>query len=190
MNLHKTDELVKDAAVALQYLKEGNERFVKDELCNKDTYKADREVLKGGQKPFAVIVTCSDSRVSPEIYFDQKLGDIFIIRNAGNVIDATALGSIEYAVEHLHSPLVVVVGHSSCGAVGAAMAGGELPANIKSITDRIQASVAKGGDAEQVEKQNAIDQAKAVEADELVQHCGAKVVPAYYNIHTGEVTWL
>src|SRR5574337_648976 len=80
-----------------------------------------REELAKGQHPHAVIVTCSDSRVAPEIVFNQDLGHIFVVRTAGNVVDAVALGSIEYAVEHLHTPLVVVMGHESCGAVNAAV---------------------------------------------------------------------
>lgn len=189
MRIHQPTELIRDAATALEMLKEGNARFVKGELCNKDSYAADREALDGGQKPFAVIVTCSDSRVAPEIFFDQKLGDIFIIRNAGNVIDATALGSIEYAVEHLKSPLVVVCGHSKCGAVTAACSGGELPPNIKSITDRIQPAVAKGGEVDEVIHHNIDVMVEQVKADAFVQELGVTVLGAYYDIHTGAVTW-
>ena len=192
MKIHQPAELIQDANVALQMLKEGNERFLKGQLCDKGTYATDREVLNGGQKPFAVVLTCADSRVAPEIFFDQKLGDIFIIRNAGNVADNTALGSLEYAVEHLHSPLVVVCGHSKCGAVNAACAnGGEgLPPNIKSITDRIQPAVAKGGDVDTVIRNNVGIMVEQVKADDIVKHKGAKVVGAYYDIHTGVVSWL
>ena len=98
MKIHQPGELIEDANAALQMLKEGNERYLKGQLIPKTSYSADREVLNNGQKPFAVVLTCSDSRAAPEIFFDQKLGDIFVIRNAGNVADKTALGSIEYAV--------------------------------------------------------------------------------------------
>lgn len=190
MNMHKPDQLIQNINEALQLLKEGNERYLKGELANKDSYVDDREVLKDGQKPFAVIVTCSDSRVAPEIFFDQKLGDIFIIRNAGNVCDVTALGSIEYAVEHLGTRLVVVCGHSKCGAVTAAVQGGHLPPNIKSITDRIQPAVARGGDVDAVIHFNVEEMVKIVQADEIIQHEGATVVGAYYDVHTGAVSWL
>ncbi|MCL2066757.1 MAG: hypothetical protein FWG99_04780 [Treponema sp.] len=171
-------------------LKEGNERYLKGALIDKGSYKADRDVLATGQKPFAVVLTCADSRVAPEIFFDQKLGDIFIIRNAGNIADTTALGSLEYAVEHLKSKLVVVCGHSKCGAVTAACSGGELPPNIKHITDHIQPAVKKGGDVEQVIQQNVLEMVEKVKADDIVKHTGAKVVGACYDIHTGVVKWL
>lgn len=190
MKIHGPAELVQDVNVATQMLKEGNERYLKGETLDRSTYAEDRKVLSTGQKPFAVIVTCSDSRVAPEIYFDQKLGDLFIIRNAGNVCDATALGSIEYAVEHLGTRLVVICGHSSCGAVTAAVQGGELPPNIKSITDRIQPAVAKGGDVDQVIRQNVAEMVAITKDDEILKHEGATVVGAYYDISTGEVSWL
>ena len=190
MKIHQPAELIQDANVALQMLKEGNERFLKGSLSDKGSYAADREVLSGGQKPFAVVLTCADSRVAPEIFFDQKLGDIFIIRNAGNVADNTALGSLEYAVEHLKSCLVVVCGHSKCGAVNAACSGGELPPNIKSITDRIQPAVAKGGDLDTVIRNNVGVMVEQVKADEFVKKNGATVVGAYYDIHSGVVSWL
>ena len=108
-----------DFSSALQSLKAGNKRFVTGGLSPKNTYAEDRKALCEGQHPFAVVLCCSDSRVAPEIIFDQKLGDLFVIRNAGNVIDKHVLGSIEYAVEHLGTSLVVVMGHSCCGAVTA-----------------------------------------------------------------------
>jgi len=190
MALHQPGELIQDAGVALQMLKEGNERFLKGAFSDKSSYKADREVLATGQKPFAVVITCSDSRVAPELYFDQKLGDIFIVRNAGNIADATALGSMEYAVEHLKSKLVVVVGHTKCGAVNAACAGGALPPNIQHIIDHIKPAVAKGGDPETVVKHNVGVMVEKIRADEIVKHCGATVAGAVYDVHTGVVTWL
>lgn len=191
MALHTPDQLIQDIAVAKQMLVEGNTRYLQGQFADKSSYKADREILAGGQKPFAVVVTCSDSRVAPEIFFDQKLGDIFIIRNAGNVCDATALGSIEYAVEHLGTRLVVICGHSKCGAVTAAVGGGDLPPNIKSITDRIQPSVGKAGpDVDAVIRQNIAEMVAITAADDIIKHEGATVVGAYYDVHTGEVSWL
>ncbi|KAB2954668.1 carbonic anhydrase [Heliorestis acidaminivorans] len=106
----------------MQQLLEGNKRYIEQKLAGKEINQEYRQVLKEeGQKPFAVIVGCSDSRVPPELIFDQAFGDLFVVRVAGNVIDAVAMASVEYAVEQLHSPLVVVLGHESCGAVKAAV---------------------------------------------------------------------
>ena len=189
MKIHQPGELIEDAQAALQMLKEGNERYLKGQLISKSSHKADREVLSTGQKPFAVVVTCSDSRAVPEIFFDQKLGDIFIIRNAGNIADATTLGSIEYAVEHLKTKLVVVCGHSKCGAVTAAHSGGHLPPNIQHIVNYIKPAVARGGDVDKAIHNNVEEMVKRVKADEIIKHLGATVIGAYYDIHTGEVIW-
>jgi carbonic anhydrase len=190
MKIHQPAELIEDANVALQMLKEGNERYLKGELTGKSSYSADRAVLNNGQKPFAVILNCSDSRAAPEIFFDQKLGDIFVIRNAGNIADRTALGSIEYAVEHLKSRLVVVCGHSKCGAVTAACSGGELPPNISHIVEHIMPAVKKGGDVDEVVHHNVKIMVDQIKADEIVRHLGVTVVGAYYDIHSGAVKWL
>ena len=101
MNVHDPAVKITDAEQALTYLKEGNERFMKGELSAKDNYAEIRNTLTGGQKPFAIVLCCADSRVAPELFFDTKLGDIFVIRNAGNVVDEVVLGSIEYGAEHL-----------------------------------------------------------------------------------------
>ena len=190
MNLHQADVKVTDAAQALQYLKEGNARFVAGELSVKDDYAGIRQTLAGGQQPFAIVLCCADSRVAPEIYFDQKLGDIFVIRNAGNVVDDVVLGSIEYGAEHLGSPLVVVVGHTSCGAVTAACSGGEVPEKIQSIIDRIAPSVTLDTPINEVAAANAKAMAAQVQADEIIKHLGTTVVPAMYDITSGEVIWL
>jgi len=190
MKIHQPAELIEDANTALQMLKEGNARYLKGELIPKSSYSADREILNGGQKPFAVILTCSDSRTPPEIFFDQKLGDIFVIRNAGNIADKTALGSLEYAVEHLKSKLVVVCGHGKCGAVTAACSGGVLPSNIKHIVDHIMPAVKKGGDVDKVIHNHIEITVEHIKADEVVKHLGVKVVGAYYDIHSGAVKWL
>lgn len=190
MKLHQPGEYIKDAQLAIEMLKEGNERYLAGDMCAKDSYVDDREVLDTGQKPFAVVLCCSDSRVAPEIFFDQKLGDLFVIRNAGNVADQTALGSIEYAVEHLGSPLVVICGHSKCGAVTAAYEGGELPPNIRSITDRILPACKMGGDVDEVIHNHVNVMVEQVKNDEILKHMKAVVVGAYYDVHTGEVVWL
>jgi len=112
---------------AWERLKRGNKRFAKGELVGFLSHIAleinpdKRSELMNGQHPFATVVTCSDSRVAPELIFDEGLGDIFVVRIAGNVLDTTAIGSIEYGVLHLKTPLLVLMGHQSCGAVTAAM---------------------------------------------------------------------
>ena len=188
-NIHDPGTAVTDPAVALQYLKDGNQRYLDNNGIQRNTNASDRNVLADGQKPFAVIVTCSDSRVSPEIYFDQKLGDIFVIRNAGNIADATALGSIEYAVDHLKSPLVVVVGHSSCGAVTAAVQGGTFPDNLQSILTTIKVSIGSDTDVDTAIHDNINSVVSKIQNDEVIQDNNATVVGAYYDIATGKITW-
>ena len=108
------------AEVALERLKSGNEKYRNAKSCCGDASPEIRTLTsKNGQKPYAVIIACSDSRVIPEFIFSAGIGDLFVIRVAGNVIDNHQLGSIEYAVEHLGCRLVVVLGHTLCGAVGA-----------------------------------------------------------------------
>ncbi|MDR0289894.1 MAG: hypothetical protein LBI06_03075 [Treponema sp.] len=190
MKIHQPGEHIDDAQIALQMLKDGNTRYLKGELCDKETYRADRKILSEGQKPFAAVLTCSDSRVSPEIFFDQKLGDIFVVRNAGNIADATAIGSLEYAVEHLKTRLVVVCGHSKCGAVFAACFNAELSVNIDHVVAHIRPAVERGGDVDQVIRHNVAVMVEQIKEDEAMQRLGATVVGAYYNIWTGVVEWL
>lgn len=175
---------------ALDLLKEGNNRFISGALTPKDDYATLREQLTTGQHPFAVVLCCSDSRVAPEIIFDQKLGDLFVIRNAGNIVDEEVLGSIEYAVEHLGSPLVVVMGHASCGAVTATCQGGDLPGHILDLAKRIKPSINKSCCIDDNAKQHARRMAQLIEEDEIVHHVGAKVVAAFYNLESGKVEWL
>jgi len=190
MKIHQPTEIIADPNVALQMLKEGNERYLKGNLTEKTDYKEERDALDNEQDPFAVILTCSDSRVAPEIFFDQKLGDLFVVRNAGNVADTEGLGSIEYAIEHLKTKLVVVCGHRHCGAVTAAYSGGKFSPNVKRIVDLITPAVQKGGDLDKVIHNNVEVMVEKVKSDVIVRHLGVKVVGAYYDIHSGAVEWL
>ncbi|MBF0206510.1 MAG: carbonic anhydrase [Oligoflexia bacterium] len=106
---------------AFQYLLSGNLRFVQNRMAHPQQQSATRDRLLQGQKPYAIVLSCSDSRVPPEIIFDQGLGQIFVVRTAGHVVDKQTIGSIEYAIEHLGSRLLVILGHDSCGAVTAAL---------------------------------------------------------------------
>ena len=125
------------ATGALSHLLQGNERFTDFRPIHPDESRERRTEVSKGQHPEAVVVTCSDSRVPPELVFDQGLGDLFVIRTAGNIMGEIELGSIEYAVEHLHVPLVVVMGHERCGAIQAYFEGGVPHGHIKAIVDSI-----------------------------------------------------
>ena len=129
------------AEEALQKLLDGNKRFVENKMnaCGPASSTSAREGLAKGQKPYAIILSCSDSRLPPEVIFDKGLGEIFVVRVAGNIPDPIVLGSIEYAAEHLGSPLVMVLGHERCGAVTATVdAKGKPEGNIGAIVKKIQ----------------------------------------------------
>ena len=136
-------------------LVEGNRRFVSGAMEQKNLV-ARREELKAGQQPFAAVVCCSDSRVVPEYIFDAGLGDIFTVVSAGNVVDKIGIGSVEYAVGHLHTPLLVVMGHEKCGAVKAAYHGHD-ESNITAIMKKLAPAIkrAKKGGAEEEECEKA-----------------------------------
>lgn len=118
---HKTPEGVTPEQ-AMKWLKNGNRRFTKGFFRNDGATKKDILRLSSGQKPHSIILSCSDSRVPPEVVFDQKLGEVFVVRTAGEVLDSASIASIEYAVEHLGSRNILVMGHTQCGAVKAALA--------------------------------------------------------------------
>lgn len=132
-------------AEAWTELLDGNARFVRGEMLHPSQGVDHRAGLSVAQEPFAVIFGCSDSRVAAEIVFDRGLGDLFVVRTAGHVVDTTVIGSIEYGVEVLHAPLVIVLGHDSCGAVGAAaeaLTTGRMPTGfVRAIVDRVIPSI-------------------------------------------------
>ncbi len=132
-------------AEAWNALMEGNDRFVRGEMEHPSQDVARRADLSTGQAPFAVVFGCSDSRVAAEIIFDRGLGDLFVVRTAGHVVDTTVIGSIEFGVDVLNAPLVIVLGHDSCGAVGAAadaLATGRMPSGfVRAIVDRVIPSI-------------------------------------------------
>lgn len=118
-------------------LVEGNKRFMGNRPLTREYFQT-REHLSKGQHPKVIVLGCADSRLSPELIFDKNLGELFVVRTAGNVADPIALGSIEYAAEHLHASLLVVLGHEKCGAVAATASGGKMPtANLQAIVDKI-----------------------------------------------------
>lgn len=187
---------------ALERLLEGNLRFVHGKSNHPhQTLKRIHETEKG-QYPFAVVVTCSDSRVSPEIIFDEGLGDLFVIRTAGNLMSDLELGSIEYAVEHLGAKLVVVLGHTECGAVKAFVEGGEACGHIKDIVDALadeqeeqQVLRLEGKNLQACIEGNILHGVKQLEQDEPVlaekmRQNKLAVVPMLYDVHDGKVTQL
>ena len=135
-------------AEAWAELAAGNDRFIAGDREHPHQDVHDREALADGQAPFAVFFGCADSRVAAEIIFDQGLGDMFVVRTAGHVLDASVLGSIEYAVEMLDVPLIVVFGHDGCGAVKAtinAIDNGDIPIGfIRSVVERVTPSILQG----------------------------------------------
>jgi len=180
----------------------GNARFVAGKPQTYGLHSL-RQKLGSGQSPHVIVLSCSDSRVSPELTFDQSLGDLFVIRAAGNVADPVGLGSIEYAVDHFHSPLLVVLGHQKCGAVIAACSGAKMPSrNLEAIMNKIGPAVAqarayaKGDDLlESAIKENVHQSAKDVVADSEIIRDAVKagkltVIEAEYQLDTGEVVRL
>ena len=130
------------------------------------------------------------SYAAPTAVWHLRLSLTFVIRNAGNIVDEEVLGSIEYAVEHLETPLVVVMGHSACGAVTATCQGGDLPGHIIDLAKRIKPSINSGCCIDDNARRHAKRMAQLIEEDEIVHHVGAKVVSAFYNLQSGKVEWL
>ncbi|MCZ4296541.1 carbonic anhydrase [Henriciella marina] len=191
-----------DADGALALLKEGNEAFLQGRTANPDISAERKLELARGQAPFVAYVTCSDSRVPPELLFGRGLGELFIIRNAGNTVDTVAMGSIEYAVAELGVPLVVVMGHESCGAVKAAMSvveeNARFPGSIGGMVEPIipavlEARGAEGDETENAVKQNVRRVVRSLREDsdplllEPQREGRVKVVGAYYHLDTGFV---
>lgn len=180
---------------ALQRLQEGNERFVADKLDGKLNDSSRRNDLTGGQSPYAIVLSCADSRVVPELAFDTGLGEIFVIRVAGNVANTESIASIEYAVAHLGTKLIMVLGHQSCGAVTAAISGGNNGYNLNILLSQIAPAIADAGDGAEVNtvvKKNAenvaadLSSRSSIIAD-AVANGGLEIVPAYYNLDSGKV---
>jgi len=187
------------ADVALARLHDGNQRFVAGTPIPDKHLAQRRAELVNDQSPFAIIVSCSDSRVGPEVVFDLGLGDLFVVRTAGHVVDDVGLGSIEYAARHLHTPCIVVLGHQRCGAVTAAVAGeahGHIQALVEAIRPAVEATRGQPGDAvdnavrASVRRVVAMLQKSEPTLSGLVKAGTLKVVGAVYNLETGRVEWL
>ncbi len=186
-----------EAKEALKLLKEGNKRYVAGKLRHPHTDASWRDSLKAAQHPFAVVLSCADSRVVPELLFDQGLGDLFVIRVAGNIAKEKVIGSIEYAVKFLGSKLVVVMGHENCGAVNASLGDADPGGHIGAIIERIKPAVYMAKRLPGDHLTNAIRVNAQIVAEELkeskpilsdsVKSAGVQVISAYYKLSTGEV---
>ncbi|WP_432547621.1 carbonic anhydrase [Kineococcus sp. SYSU DK004] len=199
-------EQVSDPAQALDLLREGNRRFSAAPERRTPISAHRREHLADGQHPFAAVLSCADSRVPPELVFDQGLGDLFVVRTAGHVVAPPVLGSLQYAVEHLHVPLVLVLGHSSCGAVSATLdavrdASAPTGTAIDSLVEAIRPAAGRaltGPDPEHhladAVRFNVAAGVDALSQDPLLGHAvGAghlRVVGATYDLREGTVTFL
>ncbi|MDY6972813.1 MAG: carbonic anhydrase [Thermodesulfobacteriota bacterium] len=178
----------------------GNRRYVTSRLGHPNQTAERRAELRDGQQPFAVILGCSDSRVPPEVIFDMGLGDLFVVRVAGNIIDDVVLGSIEYAASHLQTPLVMVLGHSNCGAIEASVSGGDMDGHLPSLLAAISPAVDEVMDQPGDIVNNAARLNAKMVSDQLrcsipilsdLVHRGLlKIVPAYYDLGTGAVALL
>lgn len=182
------------AAEALEKLKEGNKRYLEAKTNPGDVSPQIRKkTCEEGQLPYAIVITCSDSRVIPESIFSAGIGELFVIRVAGNVIDKHQLGSVEYAAGHLGSALVVVLGHSHCGAVGAAMSS-EPSGFVKTITDEIRKAIGDEKDETRAcclnVKQSVSVIENSLKIPELDAQGGFKVCGAFYHIDSGKVEFL
>jgi len=188
---------------AWRKLRNGNARFVAGEQRHPHESLAWRESLANGQNPFAVILSCADSRVPPELVFDHGLGDLFVIRAAGEVLDTSVIGSIEYAVEHLGVPLIVVLGHAKCGAVdaaigvvnGSAHVSGDISTLVRGVESAVRATPANPDPAaflaacvaEQARRTAEILLERSNIVSDAVAHHGVKIRSATYELETGAV---
>ena len=191
---------------SLRLLKEGNARYLEGKPRHPHQDRERRALTTGqGQHPLAAVLTCSDSRVPVEIIFDQGIGDIFVVRVAGNVAATDEVASLEYAVDHLATPLVAVLGHTQCDAVGAVVDDAKLPPNIAALVEPIKPAVAKAREANPEAAAGAL-LAAAIKANiwqaiedllqqspiirDKVREGKIQVLGALYDLDTGQVQWL
>ncbi len=185
---------------ALEWLRYGNERHVEGRYVHWHQSPERRREVAMQERPHAIVLTCSDSRVPPELVFDQGIGDLYVVRVAGNVAGEKELASIEYAAEQLGVSLVVVLGHQRCNIVQMAVRGGAMPGHLGSIVASLSAAVARAkampGDAAdqaaQINVETVVDQLRESEPvlGKLSRAGRLKVTGAFYNVDRGDVTWM
>ncbi|CAH1002517.1 Carbonic anhydrase [Neolewinella maritima] len=179
----------------LTRLQEGNARFVDDKLDGQLQDSNRRNSLTSGQEPYAIILSCADSRVVPELAFDAGLGELFVIRVAGNIANSSSIASIEYAVANLGTGIIMVLGHESCGAVTAAMKGGDNGKNLNHLVEHITPAIQsapEGASVNDVVKENARLTAKQLkDSSDIIRDAVSagkvQIVPAFYHLGSGKV---
>jgi len=186
-----------DNHAILQQLMNGNTRYVNGTLQHPHSDEVYRRQLLKGQKPVAAILGCSDSRVPLEMIFDQGLGDIFVIRVAGNVANEDTIASVEFAIEELSVPLVMVIGHSKCGAVTAATQPKAFSGHLRHLIDQIRPAIRRAGGIDGDLVENAIRINAQIMAQQLIDRSDlianaanknlTKIVSAYYDLDSGVV---
>lgn len=176
------------AEEALKKLQKGNEQYLNASIGSGNiSPEIRKDTCENGQHPYAIVVTCSDSRVIPESIFSAGIGELFVIRVAGNVLSDNQLGSVEYAADHLGCKLVVVLGHTHCGAVGAAIGGG-AGGFIQSITDEIKAAIGNESDDYKACCLNVDNSVKKIVSQ--LNLPGLQAMGAVYHIEDGRVEFL
>lgn len=198
----KGEQMNENARNSMRSLKDGNTRYVAGKSLHPRQDAARIKEVAPKQSPIAIVISCSDSRVPPEIVFDQGIGDLFVVRTAGNVLDGIGIGSVEYAAEHLKVPLAIVMGHKRCGAVTAAAAGGEAQGHIKNIVNAIAPAVREAkktcGASDLVEEATRANIKMVMDdlknsspiLDNLVKEGHLSIVGAYYDLDSGRVEFL
>jgi len=186
------------AIEALSRLKEGNKRFVENQLNRVAADQTTKQALVKGQSPYAIILSCADSRVVPELMFNAGMGELFVVSVAGNVANTSSLASMEYAVAHLGTRLIVVLGHQNCGAVTAAVQGGDNGPNINHLLDYIKPAIEGSSNpnaVDEVIRKNAELTKKVIIRDsEIIRKAvdagKVEVVQAYYHLDSGKVEFI
>jgi carbonic anhydrase len=184
-----------NASEVITRLKEGNRRFVEDRLEPSSLDSSRRAELVDGQKPWAIVLSCADSRVVPEAIFNTGLGELFVVRVAGNIANTSSIASMEYAVAHLGTPVLMVLGHQNCGAVTAAIKGGDNGPNLDHLLAHIKPALESAGEGATIDK--VIRKNAELTAMALLEHSPIikkavkdqtlKIIIGYYRIDTGEI---
>lgn len=179
------------ASTAIELLKDGNDRYVADMARRPRDTRRRRLETGGNQWPFAIVLTCADSRVTPELIFDQGIGDIFVARVAGNVASSEVIGSIQYAVKYLNTQLVVVLGHEGCGAVKAVLEPPDKPPKeLLDLVKQIEKAIGTETELPKAIEKNAKAQLTILRRAMRSIRPKPKLVAATYGLKSGEVRWL
>ncbi len=179
----------------LNKLSAGNERFATDKLNSDLQDSSRRKSIINGQEPFATILGCADSRIVPELIFDTGLGELFVVRVAGNIANKSSVASIEYAVAHLNTKVVIVLGHQNCGAVTAALKGGDNGENLNYLLSKLTPAIAasaKSATVDDVAKINAkLTANELIAKSDIIKNAvdngDVIIIPAYYDMDSGKV---